>query len=72
MRQDLGGIRLLTPVLHVLLQVVISDFPDPALVNNIAKNIDLNISSLDSDEVASAVAKVSLVAKTVVVGRLDR
>ena len=62
MRRDLG-IRLLTR-LHVL-QVVISDFPDPALVNNIAKNIDLNITSLDSDEVASAVAKVSLR------GRLD-
>jgi hypothetical protein len=44
--------------------VVISDFPDPALVNNIAKNIDLNIASLDSDEVATAVAKVSLLHST--------
>lgn len=39
-------------------QVVISDFPDPSLVNNIAKNIELNVASVPSDQVATATAKV--------------
>ncbi|GAA5956059.1 hypothetical protein JCM8115_004402 [Rhodotorula mucilaginosa] len=52
-----GGLPGLVAALEGAGNVVISDFPDPALVNNIAKNIDLNIASLDSDEVATAVAK---------------
>lgn len=41
-------------------QVVISDFPDPALVNNLAKNVEMNVTALeDEPRVAEATAKVS-------------
>lgn len=40
-------------------QVVISDFPDPALVNNLAKNVEININALgDEPRVADATAMV--------------
>lgn len=41
-------------------QVVISDFPDPALVNNLAKNVEVNVNALgDEPRVADATAMVS-------------
>ncbi|GAA5864540.1 hypothetical protein JCM3774_005159 [Rhodotorula dairenensis] len=52
-----GGLPGLVAALEGAGDVVISDFPDPALVNNIAKNIELNVASLKSDEVAATVAK---------------
>ncbi|GAA5980090.1 hypothetical protein JCM10908_001531 [Rhodotorula pacifica] len=52
-----GGLPGLVAALEGAGDVVISDFPDPALVNNIAKNIDLNVTSLESADVATAVAK---------------
>ena len=42
-------------------QVVISDFPDPALVNNLAKNVEINVKALGNEaRVAEATAMVSL------------
>jgi hypothetical protein len=42
-------------------QVVISDFPDPSLVNQIQTNIDLNIGELSKeDEIAVTKAAVNL------------
>ncbi|GAA6011503.1 hypothetical protein JCM8202_004051 [Rhodotorula sphaerocarpa] len=50
-----GGLPGLVAALEGADQVVISDFPDAALVNNIAKNIEMNIPPID--EIAHAVAK---------------
>ncbi|POY71459.1 hypothetical protein BMF94_5772 [Rhodotorula taiwanensis] len=52
-----GGLPGLVAALEGAGDVVISDFPDPSLVNNIAKNIELNVASVPSDQVATATAK---------------
>lgn len=50
--------RIFTNIL--IQQVVISDFPDASLVNNIAKNIELNIGKLNEK---SGVASTSAVVR---------
>ncbi|GAA5857206.1 hypothetical protein JCM8547_009371 [Rhodosporidiobolus lusitaniae] len=52
-----GGLPGLTAALEGAGNVVISDFPDASLVNNIAKNVELNLTSLSSDLVAETAAR---------------
>ncbi|BGO92879.1 hypothetical protein NBRC10512_008001 [Rhodotorula toruloides] len=52
-----GGLPGLTAALEGAGNVVISDFPDPALVKNIAQNVETNVSSLGSTSVAETCAK---------------
>ncbi|TNY21052.1 hypothetical protein DMC30DRAFT_421640 [Rhodotorula diobovata] len=52
-----GGLPGLTAALEGAGDVVISDFPDASLVRNLERNVDLNVSALDSPDVAHASAK---------------
>ncbi|GAA6036900.1 hypothetical protein JCM8097_006344 [Rhodosporidiobolus ruineniae] len=52
-----GGLPGLTAALEGAGNVVISDFPDPSLVNNLAKNVEINVTSLGSDLIAETSAK---------------
>ncbi|KAK4057986.1 Protein N-terminal and lysine N-methyltransferase efm7 [Microbotryomycetes sp. JL221] len=51
-----GGLPGLVAALEGADKVVISDFPDPALVNNIAKNIELNVESHRASGAAESAA----------------
>ncbi|BGP21680.1 nicotinamide N-methyltransferase [Rhodotorula toruloides] len=52
-----GGLPGLTAALEGAGTVVISDFPDAALVKNIGQNVETNIAALNSDFVAETSAK---------------
>ncbi|GAA5915929.1 hypothetical protein JCM8208_003666 [Rhodotorula glutinis] len=52
-----GGLPGLTAALEGAGNVVISDFPDASLVRNLDKNVALNVTALDSPDVADACAK---------------
>ncbi|GAA5941074.1 hypothetical protein JCM3775_001298 [Rhodotorula graminis] len=52
-----GGLPGLTAALEGAGNVVISDFPDASLVRNLEQNVALNVTALDSPDVADACAK---------------
>ncbi|KAI5478429.1 putative nicotinamide N-methyltransferase [Pseudohyphozyma bogoriensis] len=52
-----GGLPGLVAALEGAANVVISDFPDPSLVNNLAKNVKVNVTSAGSPSVANTVAE---------------